>query len=270
MDQDEKLRRHLLDLAALAEKRYNPTNSGFLNLAEQDLFCRLQPEFAPVRSALTGGFSQAERKIALFWPDDSVLAGFVPEADVNPDFSGLAKAVEAAAPISVLLIAPVNLRFAEELTHRDYLGAILNLGIDRSLTGDILVKDHLAYVFCLENMKELLIRDLTRVRNTSVTVSEVSRDIPELVPEYQELRVNVASERLDAVVAALAGVSRSKAVDLFPAQRVFVNSRIITDPGKKLKEGDVLSVRGFGKAIYQGIDGESRKGRLYVTLKKFV
>ena len=265
MDQDEKLRRHLLDLAALAEKRYNPTNSGFLNLAEQDLFCRLQPEFAPVHSTLTGGFPQAERKIALFWPDDSALAGFAPEADVNPD-SGLANA-EAAAPISVLLIAPVNLRFAEDLTHRDYLGAILNLGIDRSLTGDILVKDHLAYVFCLENMKELLIRDLTRVRNTSVTVSEVSRDIPELVPEYQELRVNVASERLDAVVAALAGVSRSKAVDLFPAQRVFVNSRIVTDPGKKLKEGDVLSVRGFGKAIYQGINGESRKGRLYITLK---
>ena len=260
MDQDEKLRRHLIDLAALAEKRYNLTSSGFLNLAEQDLFYRLRPEFSPVRCALTGGFSQAERKMALFWPAD----------DYNPDFSGLTKDPEAAAPISVLLIAPVNARFAEDLTHRDYLGAILNLGIDRSLTGDILVKDHLAYVFCLESMKELLIRDLTRVRNTSVTVSEVSRDIPELVPEYQELRVNVASERLDAVVAALAGVSRSKAVDLFPAQRVFVNSRIITDPGKKLKEGDVLSVRGFGKAIYQGIDGESRKGRLYVTLKKFV
>ena len=263
MEQDERLSRHLIDLAALAEKRYNITNSGFLNLAEQDLFCRLQPAFSPVRSMLTGGFPEAERKLALFWPEDffaedTAKAAAKDKEDFDP---------AALSPIAVLMISPVNARFAEDLTHRDYLGAILNLGIDRSLTGDILVKSPAAYVFCLESIKELLLGDLTRVRNTSVTVSEVPRDIPALIPEYRELTLNVASERLDAVVAAMTKLSRAKAADLFLSQRVFVNSRTVTDPGKKLKEGDVLSVRGFGKAIYDGIGGESRKGRLYITLR---
>ena len=253
MDQDERLKRHLLDLADQADRQYRLTSSAFLSLAEQEIFQKARGEFPDVSTLLYGGYENAERAAALFFPRGL--------------FEGLP---EEENPLSVLLIEPLNPRFTEALTHRDYLGAILNLGIERDLTGDILVKGEKAYLFCLKTIAPYLKENLIRVRNTSVKVQEAAFSIPELAPEFQELRVNVASERFDAVIAAMTGLSRGKAQELFPRQRVQVNGKVTENPDLRLKEGDVISVRGFGKAIYDGVSGESRKGRLYVSLRKYV
>ncbi len=277
MDENERLKKHLLDLAGQAERQYRLVSSGFMSLAEQEVFTKLRSSFSGVRAYLYGGHENAERCIAAFLPED-LVEGFLQSAQRSDAASrnrGLNTAwqppfPEGEDPLAVLLIEPVNRRFAEELTHRDYLGAILNLGIDRSLTGDILVKEDGAYLFCLKSIAPFLSESLTRVRNTSVRLSEVSFDLPALRPEFETLRVNVASERFDAVLSALTKLSRGKTAELFRQQRVQVNGRITEDPDHRLKEGDVISVRGFGKAIYEGISGESRKGRLYVELKKYV
>ena len=94
--------------------------------------------------------------------------------------------------------------------------------------------------------------------------------VPALEPRREEVRLNVASERLDAVVAAFCGLARGKADQLFAAEKVFVNGLPVTDRSHKLKEGDRFSVRGFGKAVYDGIAHETRKGRFYVRLRKYV
>ena len=165
---------------------------------------------------------------------------------------------------------PKSGKFAEKLTHRDYLGAILGLGIERSLIGDILVRDQHAWFFCLSSAADLLAHSLTQVRRTAVTAEVTAADVPELQPRYEPLRVNVASERLDAVIAAFAGLSRGQADKLFAAEKVFVNGRMMTDRSGRLKEGDVFSVRGFGKAVYDGIEHETRKNRYQVRLRKLV
>lgn len=116
----------------------------------------------------------------------------------------------------------------------------------------------------------MLTSSLTQVRRTAVTASLAVAEAPELQPRYEALRLNVASERLDAVAAAFAGLSRAQADRLFAAEKVFVNGRPITDRSFRLKEGDVLSVRGVGKAIYDGIDHETRKNRYQVRLRKLV
>ena len=103
----------------------------------------------------------------------------------------------------------------------------------------------------------------------SVTAEIAPADVPELQPRYTPLRLNVSSERLDAVTAAFAGVSRGQADKLFSAEKVFVNGRTATDRSARLKEGDILSVRGFGKAVYDGIEHETRKNRLWVRLRKY-
>ena len=162
------------------------------------------------------------------------------------------------------------MKYAEELTHRDYLGAIMNLGIDRSLTGDILVKGKKAWFFCLASAAEMLASSLTQVRKTAVTAEVSGTDIPEIQPEYAPVRLNVVSERLDAIAAAFTGLSRGQAEKLFGAEKVFVNGRVILDKSTRLKEGDVLSVRGFGKAVYDGIEHETKKNRLWVSLRKYV
>ena len=239
--------RHLLDLCRRNEKTGTWQYSGFLSPAEQDDFLRC-PEAAGYSFFLTGGYEEAERKI--------LAAG-------NPEESGLPE-----VPVRVIAVSPKSEKFAEELTHRDFLGAVLGLGIERGLIGDILVRDRHAWVICLAPAAELLTSSLDQVRRTAVTASEAPPDVPELRPKYIPLRLNVASERLDAVTAAFAGLSRGQTEKLFSAEKVFVNGRTAADRSSRLKEGDILSVRGFGKAVYDGIEHETRKNRLWVMLRK--
>jgi len=248
MEKDATLR-HLLDLCRKNRRTGIWQYSAFLSPAEQDDLLRC-PEAAGYSFVLTGGYVHAERRI--------LAAG--DEAESGPP----------EPPLSVVYVAPKSEKFAEELTHRDYLGAILGLGIERSLTGDILVRDHRAWFFCLAPAAEMLASALTQVRRTAVTAAVVPPDVPELEPRYAPLRMNVASERLDAVVAAFANVSRGQADQLFRAQKVLVNGREAADRSARLRERDVLSVRGFGKAVYDGIEHETRKSRLWVQLRKLI
>ena len=249
MTTNEMTIRHLLDLCRKSEKTGTWQYSAFLSPAEQEDWLR-SPGAAGCSFLLTGGYENAERKI--------LAAG----SDVE---SG-----PAEPPIRVIAVKPKSGKFAEELTHRDYLGAILGLGIERSMIGDILIRDRFAWFFCLAPAAELLASSLTQVRRTAVAAAVTPADVPELRPAYMPVLVNVASERLDAVVAAFAGLSRGQADKLFAAEKVFVNARVARDRSLRLKEGDVLSVRGFGKAVYDGIEYETRKNRLRISLRKLV
>ena len=250
MENADRITRHLLDLCRRSDRTGAWVYSGFLSPAEQEDFLRC-PEAARFDYLFSGGYEGAERKVLAAGNED--LAG------MPPDF-----------PIRVIAVRPASPKFAEVLSHRDYLGAILNLGIERSLIGDILVREKQAWFFCLDSAVDFLVSSLTRVRNTTVTASLSSADVPELRPRLEPLRLNVASERLDAVLSAFTGLSRARTADLFSGEKVFVNGRIVTDKSARLKEGDLLSVRGFGKAAYQGIEVETRKNRLWVSLLKYV
>ena len=241
--------RHLLDLLRKSEKTAAWQYSAFLSPAEQEDLLRA-PEAAGFAYSLIGGYENAERKI--------LAAGS--EEDFGPP----------DPPIRVISVSPKSARFAEELSHRDYLGAILGLGIDRSLIGDILVRENHAWFFCLSSAADMLVSSLSQVRRTSVNAGIASPDIPELQPRYESVRLNVASERLDAVTAAVTRLSRGQAGALFAGEKVFVNGRLVTDKSARLKEGDTLSIRGFGKMIYDGLEYETRKNRLWVSLRKLV
>lgn len=249
MEMNDMMLRHLLDLCRKSEKTGTWQYSGFLSPAEQDGFLRSR-EAAGFSFRMEGGYENAERRI--------LAAGN--EAEAGPP----------ELPLCVIAVRPKSDKYAEELSHRDYLGAILGLGIDRSLIGDILVRDKRAWFFCLASAAELLISSLDQVRRTAVTAEITAADVPELRPRYAPQRLNVASERLDAVIAAFAGLSRGQADKLFAAGKVFVNSRMMTDRSRTLKEGDVISVRGVGKAVYDGIDHETKKSRYMVRLRKLI
>lgn len=240
--------RHLLDLLRRSEKTGLWQYSGFLSPAEQDELFR-NPEAAGYPYFLDGGHEAAERKI--------LAAGS--EEESGPP----------VLPLSVVAVRPKSDKYAEDLTHRDYLGAVLGLGIERSLIGDILTGEKRAWIFCLSSAADLIAASLSQVRRTAVEAEITETDIPELKPRFVSLRLNVSSERLDAVTAAFTGASRGQAEKLFGAEKVFVNGRMTTDKSARLKEGDILSVRGFGKAVYDGIERETRKNRLWVCLRKY-
>ena len=241
--------RRMQDLSAQAQRQNIYTYSHFLTPIEQDMLLSSKEALFPFY--LTGGSEAAIRKIAVF--GDASLFGYPFDS-----------------PIRVMRIFPKSEKYAEELTHRDYLGSLMALQIDRSLTGDILVRGKEAFVYVLESVVPFLSENLTSVRRTQVLCSETDHNIPQLEIRFQTLSGNLASERLDLLTAFLTGTKREAAKDLLASQKVFLNGYVKESPGQKVEPGDKITIRGYGKFIYDGIRGESRKGRLFITARKYI
>ena len=252
MQQDKEeqlLKKRLTELAGLCWQRDIQTHSGFLTLREQTVFHSIERELAPVRVLLAGGYPQAERKMVCF------LASYEEES--------------APLPIRVLSVVPAAPRFAQPLTHRDYLGAVMNLGIERSCVGDILAEENGCFIFCLEAMEEFLCRELTMVGRTPVVCTPAERP-EQIAPRRQPVGGSVASVRLDNVIAMVFNLPRSRVAPYIEGERAFIDGRLETSASARLSGGEVVSVRGLGKFQYLGEQKETKKGRLYVRAEKYL
>jgi RNA-binding protein YlmH len=241
-------------LRELADKSFTRrmfTFTDYMGVAEQDVFHRMEKELQYAEWKLWGGRACADRVLVRFG---------------SPDDLGY----EEEFPIICIHMKPKNGKFADDLTHRDFLGALMNLGIERGTLGDILVKDKDGYLFCLEKVADLICSGLNKVKHTSITCEIVSPDIqiPEEAPAAFEYLV--ASERLDGVIAKVYGMSRAYVLQLFESGKIYLGGRLSENHTKQLRQGEVVSVRGFGKFIYDGQVGESRKGKLYVQVRKYL
>lgn len=244
------LQKRLLELSRTAYRRGIVTYSDFLNLNELNILHTMPKNEFDTQYETFGGYNDSERQMAAFLPDALYYTHFY--------------------PIQILKIEPLQKKFSEDLTHRDYLGAILNLGIDRSKIGDILVMDHLAHVFVHESLANFICDDLTRVRHTPVMVTVEDSQNFSYTPNYEEITGNVASVRLDSLLSIAFGSSRSRLVSLIEGGKVFTNGKLMTTNSYPVKEGDMISVRGMGKFKYNGILSQSRKGRYFVSLHKYI
>lgn len=177
---------------------------------------------------------------------------------------------EEPFPIVILRIAPLMDKFADKLTHRDFLGAILNLGIERRVIGDILIDHATGYVMCEDRMASYITETLTRVKHTSVRVEAVDSLPDSLEQRRSEQDVQVASGRIDAVIAQVFHLSRSAAQELLHTGQVFVNGREITQSSMELNESDLVSVRHCGKFRYIGLVRTTRKGKQCVRIERFI
>lgn len=173
-------------------------------------------------------------------------------------------------PIKILLIEPKQAKYSESLTHRDFLGAILNLGIERDTVGDILVQNNSAYCFVLEKLADVFTGDLDRVKHTAVSCKIVEEVPEDCLPKLQEENITVTSPRFDAILAKVYHLSRTDAKDLFEEEKVILNGRICRNPETILKENSIVSVRGFGKLEYHGEERTTKKGRTGITIWRYV
>ncbi len=169
--------------------------------------------------------------------------------------------------IECLKISPLNARFSDHPGHRDYLGALMNLGIERDRIGDILVRGDTAFVFVLRAMAGTIAADLTSVRHTTVRCAIADPGTADLAPHFREVTGSVASERLDALLSMAWHLSRTTAKALVEAEQVYADGRLVTDAGRQVRAGTRVSVRGKGKFIYDGMQARSRKDRLMVTIR---
>ena len=263
MNQDrdvQNLEKRFAELSRLAYQRDIITYSDFLNLNEQNILHTLPKDRLFTRIVSFGGYEMAERQMAAFIPDALYLRYG------KKEFTG----TEISYPFCALEITPVNVKFAEKLTHRDYLGAVLNLGIERSRTGDILPGENGALMFVHDDIAEYVRNELSRIRHTSVKVSQVPLSDVSYMPKMEEVRGTVASVRLDSLLSLAFSQSRSKLTGLISGAKVYVNGRLITSNGYQPQEGDIISVRGMGKFRYEYAGARTRKNRVSVVIAKYV
>jgi len=166
-------------------------------------------------------------------------------------------------------ISPVAKKFADELTHRDFLGTLMGLGIKRETIGDILTDDNCGYVFCEKKVARFVLDNLDRVKHTTVRC-EMTLSPPDSVGALPEERtVTVPSLRLDAMVAAVYKISRSESQQLFMQKLIFVNGKMTVNSSYIPKEDEIISVRHKGRFVFCGKIGETKKQRLKISVRVF-
>ena len=242
MENSDLLRR-AEDLQRRCEKNGVLTATHFLTPAERFQLERWAKTQPGCRLVFSGGHPDCERTVGFFLPDW-----------LDEEWLPLDEQI-CALELSVPFGNPV---------HRDYLGALLGMGIGRERLGDIWVKDGSAVVFCLPGVEKHLLsidkvgRDAVRARLLTLT---------EVTPPERKVKkksFSVQSLRLDAVAGGLFDLSRSEAARQVEAGTVSLNYEICDKCDAPVHEGDILSLRGKGKGRIIGLGGTSRKGRQFV------
>ena len=254
MDADELTRAKAEDRIAQCRDGWYVTSTGLLDSHEQAVVQAVTRHgSAGVRTLMYGGYEGAERRMLVCVPAD------IPMSDEEA-VSGLLEVLRVEKPA-----------ISRELSHRDYLGSMLGLGIDRSVTGDILVRDDGADIIIMPEIAEFLLREYRQVGRTVVKVSTAPIDeliIPDARTEV--IKDTVPSLRLDCVLSSAFRISRAKAAEAIRAGIVSVDHIECLKTDFKVEEGAILVLKGKGKAVLKEIGGESKKSRLWIKIERYI
>ena len=247
MTSEEKLLlNRFKDLDRMALNKNKAFFSNFLDAYEYSLFLQHVNEFT-CHTGIYGLVDDLERQMVFFHPD-----AFCD----NMDFS-----------ITILKIMPKSSKYKGDISHRDILGTLMGLQIERKYIGDIrMTESGDIIVFCVDSVAELIIDSVTRIKHTDVIISKL-KDISEFNFEQKYLNKfgSLASNRLDAVVSECFNLSRSAASDLIKSELVFVNSKLESKTTKSVSINDKISVRKHGKIKITNIGEENRKGKIKIS-----
>lgn len=192
-----------------------------------------------------GGIEDAERKVIQLYPD------YYDQSSINTP------------------IKPLKIRGdVSKLSHKDFLGALLNLGIKRSKVGDILVYEDSGFIIVKDEIMDFVLLNLEKIGNKNIQIDEVKfidLGIPDI--KYKELRESLSSSRLDIVIGSAYNISRTESQNIIKSGKVKVNWENINKVSKELEEGDIISVRGYGRIILYSIEGLSKKGKLKAIIR---
>jgi RNA-binding protein YlmH len=248
MENDELLRR-AEDLSARCEKNCEVTGTFFLTPAERVQLEAWASYGTDCTVVFSGGRKECERQAAFFLPYYMETDDFKPEEHIC--------CVRAKAGFG-------------EPGHRDYLGAVLGLGIRREWVGDIWIDGGTAYIFCLPSVERHLLASLDKVGRYGVKTQHVELgDVPAPERRVRQVSFTVKSMRLDAVASGLFGLSRTETAKLIESGAASLNYVPCLRTDAPVKGGDVISLRGRGKGTVSGAGGVSRKGRLFVEAEKY-
>ncbi|MDY5576583.1 MAG: YlmH/Sll1252 family protein [Lachnospiraceae bacterium] len=250
LDEENILKKRVLEMAQKSYQNNQYFFTPFLSPAEYEICAEaLEKEHYSYDSF--GGTDASERVVLRFG---------------NPEEFGYTEEY----PVACVMIEPNLAKFADQLGHRDFLGSILNLGIERNVIGDIIIRNNQGYVICLKKMADYIADNLTKIKHTYVKC-KVVHEMPQAIkPVLEQKQLSVSSERCDIVLSKLYNISRSDSLNLFREKKVYINSRVEESNSRNLKEGDVVSARGFGKFIYHGVQSVNKKDKLRIELSQYI
>lgn len=245
--EEKQLAAQVKNLAELCEKHYKPYYSDFLNELQISAALEIVSKSGISNYLMWGGYDGAERVMLCVYPDY-----------MCPEMSEF--------PIECLSL---SYRKTDKLTHRDFLGALMSLGIKREVVGDIVVGEGITSFFVKAELAGYVRAQIDKIGKVGVVFTEKTVDFESKTQDFDTMSCTVSSLRLDNVVSAALNLSRGKTQGLIESGVVTKNSKLVYDSDSKLASGDKISVRGFGKFIVI-YDGEiSHKGKYRIVINKF-
>lgn len=239
----------LAELAETVQKSRKFRLSGFLDPYGQEIAETVAANYSGLKVDFAGGYRGAERARAVFLHED--FPGTVTDYEID------------------CLEAKWNGQFAR-LSHRDVLGALMSLGIERDRLGDLLVTADAVKIVCDSKMADYILLNLAQIGAVGVSCERVAlEDIPPKEERCKEIRATVASLRVDSIVASGFGSSRSRAAADIAADKLKLNWQPVKNASRMVKAGDVLSMRGRGRLEVAEVCGTTKKGRTVVVLKRY-
>lgn len=244
-DEDKLLIARLKDFAYTAENKYTPKFTPFLDerqLAVAEDFL-LGERFSCYLAF--GGHELCRRKVLGLFPD-------TPSEEFFP-------------------IVPLEFSYREQdkLSHRDFLGALMALGIKREMIGDIFIDNGRTIVFAYDTVSENILSQISKVGSVGVKLKVCDEVYLSAKDNFTDIDGVVASVRADCIVALATGMSRAKSAEYIKSNGIDINFVKIFSPSYSFSEGDIFSVRGFGKFIFSEVGGMTRKEKLHIKIKKY-
>lgn len=244
-DQDKILQmRRVLDKIDIVLNSHTIQTTDFLDPYERYLAKSILNRFSDIKYNEEGGILEAERQIIVIYPyyyiEDTPKG--VSAIRVEGNLSGL--------------------------THKDFLGSVLSLGIKRNKVGDILVHEEYTNIVVKEEIADFILLNLRKIKNQKITVNLSA--LESLVPasiHYNEIRKTLSSYRLDVYISGIYNLSRQESMNVIRAGHIKVNWEPINKPSKEISIGDLVSVRGYGRSILHSVEGISKKGKIRAIIR---
>lgn len=253
---DKILLAQVSDKIEMCENKNKIEFTDFLDLAQIELVQNYINKLKIKNYMSYGGFEQAERKMFVIYPEK--FNAMV----VEKNLSSIVKIVRIQLPDDL----------KGKYNHRDYLGAVIKLGVKREKVGDIIVDNDGADIIVNKDIAQFLAENLgslTRFSKSKITIEEIEK-LRTVEVKREERDIIVSSLRMDNVISELARCSRNKALEIINTERVFVNFQCETKKTKQIKLRDMITIRGKGRFYIKELVGQSRSGRVIVKIEKFV
>ena len=248
--EDDALLVRLLDKYDAYQRSGRMQNTRFLSERDR-LFCEPVLRELGAETVFWGGYPEAERTILIFpaeWQDRESLCR------------------SEECPTAVLR---AYWRGGEKLSHRDFLGALMGLGIERDMVGDLLPRDGSCDLVLMREILPYVLQNLNSAGREALSLEEIP-EAEAAEAEFRIIRDTVASVRLDAVVGCGFSLAREKATAAIKAGKVFLNGMECLKPDKPVEAGTRITLRGLGKMELSELGGLSRKGRTQIVIKRYI